>query len=124
MYAFLLSYHPYRECVHLEQVEDHDAHHCRGWEGLKVRLFFCSVASCVLLTSFWALVTYLVYADTTTIEFLSFADRKRQREAITVNREAHLINNLQTILGPWPYWWRYLIAWKPLHDAIPPFQHS
>ncbi|EGD83409.1 hypothetical protein PTSG_04016 [Salpingoeca rosetta] len=134
VYALWLSIHPYLECVEMADVTaDKDAglgeeveeeapnmfEHCEGWDSLKVRLFFASVAAAALLTAFWLFVTYLVYTDTTTIEFLSFSERKRQRESITVNKEPHLLNNLQDVLGPWRFWWRWLVPVPLLHHSIP-----
>eukprot|EP00056_Hartaetosiga_gracilis_P005127 m.81589 g.81589 ORF g.81589 m.81589 type:complete len:330 (+) comp12062_c0_seq2:52-1041(+) len=125
VYAVYLSFHPYRECSYLLEHEGegensvsefHD--YCVEWHQMQIRLFYFSAGICIIVSSFWLFISFLLATDQTTIEFLQFSKRKVQMESIALYRERGLINNFQGVLGPWRFWWRWLLPIPALHRSI------
>lgn len=120
IYATWLSLHPYAACMQLQGVSLEEKHACSTWTAGKPRLFLIASAACVLLSAFWLFVTLLRTWDMTIIEFLSFSSKKK--ESASSNTRMHVrtaADNMQLLLGPAAYWWRWLIPLHALHRGIP-----
>ena len=139
-YAVILSIHPYFYCGHAyKAVPDtrnqlnpestttshNDEHPCDSWTDFKPKLVIFAVGSFIILSVFLIFILYLLATDTTTIEFISFSSPRRKREDMLKHyRVKGLGFHLQRVLGPVPYWARYLLPIPPLQNSIPIFKSS
>jgi hypothetical protein len=122
LYATWLSAHPYRYCLQNQTAAELDGSPCNDWTHAKPRLLFLSLACCLLLTVFWIFLVVLRSRDMTILEFLTFNSSKRRNQDMLAHyRPRGVVHNMQVLLGPVAYWWRWLLPLPALHSGIPKF---